>query len=192
MEKAYPRFFILAVILFVVTAGILAGCSGESNEATEEHPQTEVIYADDSVINDFLIQYNSVYPENQISSSSISKYHHHGSDHDNQIQTKINGTYVTISSEGYEGSNGVSVFFESPRRTDESVDFNHEMFKIILKALDSSLTNEQIEEYWNTVIDNGTFDTDLPKDIEVQPGTPHSYDVPGSYGYMKIYKHSAL
>ena len=179
-----------SVVLFLV---LLCACGSTSDNekgdglnpsASPEESLTPVIYEDDSAINHFIVAYNELYPEDMITADEISKYYHHGQEHDDQITTKIAGFPVTISSEGSSRQFNVSVFWDNP--TPGNADSNKRLFSIIEHVFNSELTDAQIDELWQDILDNSTHSISWDDGTEFDAGTNIS-DIPGNFEYAKMY-----
>lgn len=180
---------LLVALLFV----LLCACGSTSdNEKSDrlnptdspEESSIPVIYEDDSAINQFLVAYNELYPEDIITANEISKSYHHGQEHDDQITTEFAGFPVTISSEGSSRQFNVSVYWDNP--TPGNADSNKKLFSIIEHVFNPELTDAQIDALWQDILDNATHNVSWDDGTEFDAGTNLS-DIPGNYEYAKMY-----
>lgn len=82
----------------------------------------------------------------------INIYHHHGSDHKDQVQFYLKDKQITLTN---EYSNKISVFIDNPKSTDDDV--IKDLTIMFTKVFDSSLTTEKIESYWNEQKESGNI-----------------------------------
>ena len=145
--------------------------------------ESQIIYSDNMNINSFILAYNNAYPDDAKGTNDLSKYYHHGREHDDQVITTINGVRVIISSEMSHKLYNVSVYWDNP--TKNKPEGNIEMFHIIMHVFAPSLTEEQITDRWQETIDALTHRVEWEDGIEFWPGS--SYGKPdGAYEYIKI------
>lgn len=135
----------ILVILFMIFT--ITGCrlSVNINNGDVDIDETIVYYEDDRMINWFITQFNSLYPNDEITSDMLSVYHHHGTKHKNQVQLYKRGKQITLT--GNDLSNSVSVFIDN--LSSDNDDTIRELVIQFTKVFDNNLTDEQIEEYWH-------------------------------------------
>ena len=123
MKKALA--YVLALLCFFVPIG----CSNQSEiendsnakqeetiaEETEEIEEAktvneEILYDKNESINLYLNKYNNLHPEAPITTDMFSTYHHHGTDHDDQILMYVDKAEIIISGGGlYTKEKSVSI-----------------------------------------------------------------------------------
>lgn len=106
----------------------------------------------------------------------IKIYHHHGSDHKNQVQFYIKDKQITLTN---EYSNKISVYIDNLKSNED--DIIKDLTIMFTKVLDNSLTTEEIETYWNTQKASGSIND--YNDIEYQTSQNLST---GKIEYIKI------
>ena len=165
MKKILFAFLTLIIVL------TSASCSNENNNAVnsdeailnttndsltfieiETEPTTSPIYQYDDVINDFLNKYNTI-QETKIDANMISKYYHHGREHDDQISLDICDDVRIIISSTYVngGEEGIKVFIDIYNHTDMSS--VKEMYLLFTKVFNSNISEETLENTWSIVTD---------------------------------------
>lgn len=149
-----------------------------------EETAVPVIYADNDKINAFIIAYNETYPEDAITSDNISKYYHHGREHDNQIKTQIAGYPVIISGEGITKTFNASVYWDNP--TPAGAQANHDLFCRIEHILSPNLTDSEIEARWEELIKEDGVVESWDDGTEISCGYGNS-DGSGKFPYMKLH-----
>ena len=154
----------------------------ESN-SDDKTQDVQTIYPDNKNINNFIADFNQMYPEYSLLADDLTKYYHHGREHDDQVKTTINGVPVIISGEGFSKKYNISVYWDNP--TKGSADGNLEMFRMIMHVFAPDLTDEQIDIRWQDTIDDLTHTVEWDDGIEFWPGS-NLTDVDGNYEYVKI------
>ena len=142
------------LIIFFVSIIFITGCSVDNtlkeandNETVNiEEKKEELVeyYKDNEMINKYLNIFNELYKDNQITSDMLSVYHHHGSDHKDQVQFYLKDKKITLT--GGTIFNTISIHIDNDS-TDDNV--LKELTIMFTKALDSSLSENQITEYWD-------------------------------------------
>jgi len=130
-------------------------------------------YKDNKGINSFINKFNNMYPDNKITSDMLSVYHHHGSDHKDQVQFYMDGLQITLTG-------GSSVYIDNTKN--DNADTIKKLTIMFTKVFDNTLTDEQVEEYWNKHV-NGSSSIETYGNIEFW--SQHSN---GKVSYMKITK----
>lgn len=102
-------------------------------------------YKDDENINKFINLYNNLYPETKITSDMLTVYHHHGSDHKDQVKINIDGFDSIIT--GGLLTNKVSVYIDNDKNDDVEI---KKLIVKIVKVFNSSLKDEDIIEHINS------------------------------------------
>ncbi len=164
----YCLLFIIIIIVFVI-----AGCTNKNqifnddkgiidNSNINEEKQSDIeYYKDNEMINKFINTFNQLYIDNQISSDMINVYHHHGRNHTNQVQFYVKDKQITLTN---EYSNKMSVYIDNLKSDEDDVIKN--LTIMFTRFFDDSLTNEEIEIYWNTQKESGGINN--YNDIEYQ------------------------
>lgn len=133
-----------------------------SEESTEEIINT--IYADNENINAFLLEYNSQYPDSIITSDMLTKYYHHGTEHDNQVTFLVDNVSIILSSEN-SFSAKTSIYFDNDDPTNENA---KNLFMRFVKVYSPELTEDDLVVLWNEIIANGSLYDDSKNNIEFQ------------------------
>lgn len=165
-----------AIIIFIILCAIFSGDTTDktNNEIqnqievkNEIEENVEYIYKEDELINKFLNKYNELYSEEPISAEMISVYHHHGTDHKDQIQFTLKGLQITLTDE-IQSSKKVSVFIQN-KSNSKNDKVLKELTKKFVKLYNQELTNQQIEDSLNkqTSIDNIEFQISKAIDNDV-------------------------
>lgn len=148
------RLLVIIIFIFIVL-GFVAYFSDDKNEqnANQNNLKNEqnIIYNDDAGIQKFISMYNTIYPQNRIEKDMINKYYHHGREHDSQIQFTLNDNEIIIS-DLYNLNNKyrISVFIKP--KSDNEITKN-DFFKFV-KIFNSSLTDNELENYWSEQASN--------------------------------------
>lgn len=119
--------------------------SNNAETSTGENTTLKEYYKDDGTINTFINYFNKLYPETQITSDMLSVYHHHGTEHKNQVKLYFDNLEITLTGESF--SKTISISIDNGANND-----NEKLKKLTImftKVLDNSLSDEKIEEYWN-------------------------------------------
>ena len=130
--------------------------SANSEKSTPEDATLETIYKHDAGINRYLNNFNKANPDDAITSDMATPYHHHGSDHMDQIQFCVDDFEVTITG-------GAEVYIGYTPGTNHTNDEYKEMFKKYVRGFDLGLTDEQIEADWNAVMEDSIHDVRFDK-----------------------------
>ncbi len=161
MNKVVKYCLIFNLIFLVM---LLSGCTNDNqtinngkstinNESSNEEKQDDIeYYKDNEMINKFINIFNRLHNDNLITSDMINIYHHHGSDHKDQVQFYLKDKQITLTN---EYSNKISVFIDNPKSTDDDV--IKDLTIMFTKVFDSSLTTEKIESYWNEQKESGNI-----------------------------------
>lgn len=126
-------------------------------ETTEAVPQLEVYYDRDETINLYLNYFNEINPDSKIDSALFEVYYHHGKEHDNQIIFTRDDVEVVVS--GHSFDNSVEIVIDGSK--EKTWDDYKLLFKQYGKAFSQDLTDEKLEEYWQTVLDDIINDVDF-------------------------------
>lgn len=125
----------------------------ETEEPKEEIP---VIYADNELINLYLNKYNAANPEALIEREDFEIYHHHGSDHKDQILFS-NGTVISAQTGGK-----IKIDIEGG----DTQEAYKQAFIQYARGYNTDLSSEVLEEYWEQSMSNLNLDTQFD-DFEV-------------------------
>ena len=139
------KFYV--ILLNVLILFCIVGCSDSntnsersrvSDENSSLENKIETIYEDDENINLFANKYNE---ENapKITSEMLSVYHHHGSDHKDQVKVVIDGFELTIT--GGIITDKVSVYIENKDNNDNNI---KKLIIKIVKVFNSAVKDEDI------------------------------------------------
>lgn len=149
----------------------------------EPTPVAQIIYADDEGIQEYLALYNALHPEVPVTSKMLTKYYHHGRDHDDQVKFMLDGVEILVtnesgifSREGYE----ISIFIDNPDKDNGRI---KELFFMFMKIFDQSLADATLESTWGRLTDSGSSNNEEVADIECMTNVGISDRV---VEYMKI------
>lgn len=123
--------------------------SSEAGTKTEETTEAElpVIYDGDELINTYLNRYNDVNSSNPIDSSAFEVYHHHGSDHKDQILLK-NDEFSSIVITSQIGKIKIDIEGKCDNDTYKKA------FLQYAKGYSSEFTDDKLGEYWEQSMNN--------------------------------------
>lgn len=123
----------------------------EPEEVDTEEPKEEVpvIYEDNELINLYLNRYNEANPEAPIERENFEIYHHHGSDHKDQILFN-NGVVISAQT----GSK-VKIDIEGG----DTQEAYKQAFIQYARGYNTELSPEVLEEYWEQSMSNLNLDT---------------------------------
>lgn len=123
----------------------------EPEEVETEEPKEEVpvIYEDNELINLYLNRYNEANPEAPIERKNFEIYHHHGSDHKDQILFN-NGVVISAQT----GSK-VKIDIEGG----DTQEAYKQAFIQYARGYNTELSPEVLEEYWEQSMSNLNLDT---------------------------------
>lgn len=155
MEKNKKIIIVICIVFFIGFCCLIGENNTNENVNQESNTQLEVrnqeakqyeeIYKDDELINIFLNKYNELYADERITTEMLSVYYHHGSDHKDQVQFKIDGIEVTLT--GGQFGSKVSVYMDKEEGlNDEKV---RNLTKKFIKVFNSKILNEEIENHLN-------------------------------------------
>lgn len=154
------RCIMKKIILLLINITILfslTGCSDISTNKTnetndnKEKINVETIYADNEAINLFINKYNSIYSP-KITSEMLSKKHIGGRDRDDVVVI-ANDKLEIIIYDNYSsnGKYNMSVYVGYLAK-DLTPDDYKEQFVKYIKMFDETLSEEDINNYWNDMI----------------------------------------
>lgn len=123
----------------------------EPEEVETEEPKEEVpvIYEDNELINLYLNRYNEANPEAPIERENFEIYHHHGSDHKDQILFN-NGVVISAQT----GSK-VKIDIEGG----DTQEAYKQAFIQYARGYNTELSPEVLEKYWEQSMSNLNLDT---------------------------------
>lgn len=157
-------------ILFITTLLLtLTACDSPNNISentlsvdtqTEEplpetiEPQEQILtyYDRNDAINLYLNRFNSSNPSQLINADLFSVYYHHGREHDDQIIFNRNDVKVVISNIGLD--NSIKLVIDGSN--DKTVEDYKLLFFQYATAFNVELSNEKLDEYWQTVMEDIT------------------------------------
>ena len=173
------RISVALLLAFAAAAAVSCGRSAgqdapeavmeETAEEVSPDEQAEVIYPDNKAINKYLLDLNRMYPDDAVSADQLTKSGHHGKEHDNQIIVSIRDYPATItgSSSARKGKLKVSVYMDNYDDDNTAI---REMFSFYTHVFKPDITDEQVQELWDTEAIDG-YD-----DIESQISMGYSAD----------------
>lgn len=162
MVKYYVkvRCIMKKIILLLISITVLFSLTGCSDISTDKTTETndnkdkvnvETIYADNEAINLFINKYNSVYNP-KITSEMLSKKHIGGRDRDDVVVI-ANDKLEIIVYDNYssKGKYNMSVYVGYLAK-DLTPDDYKEYFVKYIKLFDETLSDDDINNYWNDMI----------------------------------------
>ena len=162
MVKYYVkvRCIMKKIILLLISITVLFSLTGCSDISTDKTTETndnkdkvnvETIYADNEAINLFINKYNSIYNP-KITSEMLSKKHIGGSDRDDGVVI-ANDKLEIIVYDNYssKGKYNMSVYVGYLAK-DLTPDDYKEYFVKYIKMFDETLSDDDINNYWNDMI----------------------------------------
>lgn len=164
MKKMFC-FLLSIIILFT-----LSGCKDSTNNNIKDNAiqkgTKEIIYSDDEAINLFINKYNENC-NNKIASDMISKKHIGGRDRDNVISIANDKLEINIYnnfklSEKYN----ISVYVGYKNNDNTTLEDYKEQFINFIKLFDNSLSNDDINYYWNDMTSSYHSNYEI-KDIDI-------------------------
>lgn len=182
-------FLFITILLLTLTA-----CDGMNNipettsnidnppvetevESIEPEEQLITYYDKDETINLYLNRFNFSNPTQIINSDLFSVYYHHGREHEDQIIFNRDDVEVVITGNSF--SNSIKLVIDGSRdKTDEDYKV---LFFQYAKAFNLELTDEELEIYWQSVLDDITNSVEFE---EFDCSLTTSYD--GKIEYMVI------
>ena len=143
-------------ILLIISIFFITGCTNDNqnfnegkdttintNDIVDETEDIEY-YNGNEMINKFINVFNRLFTDNMITSDMISVYHHHGSDHKDQVQFYIMEKQITLTN---EYSDKMSVYIDNIKSKDDDV--VKKLTLMFTKVFDNTLSEEDFEIYWN-------------------------------------------
>lgn len=162
MVKYYVkvRCIMKKIILLLISITVLFSLTGCSDISTDKTTETndnkdkvnvETIYADNEAINLFVNKYNSIYNP-KITSEMLSKKHIGGRDRDDVVVI-ANDKLEIIVYDNYssKGKYNMSVYVGYLAK-DLTPDDYKEYFVKYIKMFDETLSDDDINNYWNDMI----------------------------------------
>lgn len=180
-KQFYKKWWFYLIVLVVIIALFSQGEENidisKNNDIEQEQSsakQTEEectnaefdkkIYEFDDTIDSFLKKYNEIYSD-KITSEMVSKYYHHGREHDDQIKVLNEDFEITISSTYVNGANkGISVFIDNIKNLSNE-EFKN-IYKHYTKVYNENFSDEKLEEYWNELAGTSYSSLEEYDDIE--------------------------
>lgn len=147
---------LLIIGCIIVVLGIISSFSNSSEELnnnvknnqlivntieTITEPQEEKYYEDDETINKYIVLFNSINPNNKITSDMLSVYYHHGSEHKDQVKLVLDGLDVIISAK-YKDT--ISINIDNPNKDNDAI---KTLILKVVKVFNPFTTAEQINQY---------------------------------------------
>lgn len=162
MVKYYVKVICIMkkIILLLISITVLFSLTGCSDISTDKTTETndnkdkvnvETIYADNEAINLFVNKYNSIYNP-KITSEMLSKKHIGGRDRDDVVVI-ANDKLEIIVYDNYssKGKYNMSVYVGYLAK-DLTPDDYKEYFVKYIKMFDETLSDDDINNYWNDMI----------------------------------------
>lgn len=154
-KKKAPKWAIVLVLLVWIFI-IICATNLSNNSTTQNNVQSNYInkditktdnkfvyYEDNQTLNEYIYNYNVLYPTNKITNEIFTTYYHHNSEHKNQIQFTINELDVLLTA-NYDKN--ISVYIKNTQADNKQI---INLTKNFVKTFDSSISEEKIEEHLN-------------------------------------------
>ena len=160
------RKIVLAVLLCSIVLMSITGCvdvdnmavnesvnqNVEETEPTPEVKSIDTIYADDEGINLFINKFNEI-NENKITADMLRKEHIGGKDRDDVVSVSNDKFEINIYRNfGSNGKYNMSVYVGYYPQIDATPDDYKEQFINYIKVFDNTLTDEEINNHWDTLL----------------------------------------
>lgn len=185
MKKILLVILILSFMVFGLT-----GCDSEQlNEVNEnetpvieenKEPTVPTYYEDDESINLFINKYNIEF-EPDITTDMITKKHIGGRDRDDVVTISNDKLEIIIyGSNKYNDLYSMSVYIGYIPKVSSTNDDYKEQFIKYVKLLDESLTDEEINTYWNDMISEYRSSYEI-NEIDITPNI-----INGKVEYFKM------
>lgn len=140
----------------------------ESEETTEA---LETLYPDNKSINLYVNRYNALNLDYVLTGEDMTKYNHHGTEHNDQIRFFRDDYEIVISEEGSKTTVYVGYIPSVRHTTDEY----REMFVRFAKVYAPDLSSDQLGGYWLKVLDGSSITEFEEFECQKSPGTDISY-----------------
>lgn len=115
--------------------------------------QEEKYYEDDETINKFIVLFNSMNPDNKITTDMLSAYYHHGSEHKDQVKLILEKLPIIITA-NYKDSISINI-----DNLNEDNIVIKTLIKKFVKVFNSSITSENIDQYIDSQGAGSNIDT---------------------------------
>lgn len=135
--------------------------SSPSIETTGNKDTMPVIYEDDAAIQNYLTKFNALYPETEITSGMLTKYYHHGSEHDDQVTFSLNDFSVLLS--GGWSDDKASIYIDNIYESNDGIKPLYEAFT---RAFDTDVTQEALDDCWTKIVDGASATSEELNDID--------------------------
>lgn len=160
------RKIVLALLLCSIVLMGITGCvdvdnmavnesvnqNVEETEPTPEVKSMETIYADDEGINLFINKFNEI-NENKITADMLRKKHIGGRNRDDVVSVSNDKFEINIYRNfGSNGKYNMSVYVGYYPQIDATPDDYKEQFINYIKVFDNTLTDEEINNHWDTLL----------------------------------------
>lgn len=145
---------------------ILAGCTDSTENKTNKQPiqentqkqeeatekeQIDNIYPDDEAINLLINKYNKN-NEDKITSDMLTKKHIGGRDRDDVVVISNDKLEIILYNDYSLNNEYKMSVYVGYTNTNETIDDYKKQFITYVKLFDESLTNDEIDNYWNDLI----------------------------------------
>lgn len=179
------KIIILLLCLVLVSCGttnksksITKDTSENSSTRVKKKGKEKLIYKKDKGINSFLNKYNEI-NDPDITSDIVSMRRIRGTDRPDVGDISNDKLEICIYGKGIVG-NEMAVYVEGYSRNNATNNDFKEQFIKYSKVFDDSLTDEEIDEYWNNML-SGEYSENKLKNIEVSKSIFY-----GKVEYFKI------
>ena len=163
------------IILFLCLGLVSCGTTNKSKSTTKNTSENsssgvkkkskeKLIYKKDKSINSFLNKYNEI-NDPDITSDMVSMRRIRGTDRPDVVDLSNDKLEICIYGKGMVG-NEMAVYVQGYSRNNATNDDLKEQFIKYSKVFDDSLTDEEIDEYWNNML-SGEYSENKLKNIEV-------------------------
>ncbi len=106
-----------------------------------------IIYVDNDTINNFAKTYNSLYPNNRITTGMLKPVTNDGIENPDQVEFFFQNSDIILS--GDDATSTASVFFSNPDKQDNSA--IQQLFNDFMRVYNNKLTDEELATDWETI-----------------------------------------
>lgn len=161
------KYGIIAVACLVWCIWVFSSGSGVSDSEdlseTINQEELQIYYEDDEIINLYVNRFNECNPDYLITVDDLQKYYHHGAEHDDQVIFYRDGFEIIITDPygSYNTNKTIEVYIGYTSTAVHTNDEYGAMFVKFAKAYNPILTEEELQSYWQKIIDDPVSVTDL-------------------------------
>lgn len=106
-----------------------------------------IIYVDNDTINNFAKTYNSLHPNNRLTTGMLKPVENDGVEDPDQVEFFFQDSEVILS--GDDATSTANIFFSNPNRQDNTA--IQQLFNDFMRVYNSKLTDEELAADWETI-----------------------------------------